>query len=960
MLNIALLGFILIGIFYKMDSLQFKRLSTLLGVFFIIFSLFGIVQPLGLHQLRRNLGAATKPVLAGLFGTYMGGNTPNATAFFEGVAKTYNSSVALLDDLHLIQDDWILASLLSTCFSIFLAVGAGMLGRSEFCGKAGGNIVQSGDNETQVEVVNEASSTTTYAVEEVESLGKSTQTPELSAYAVSNTVRTLQWSTTALSGDVLTSVSIADVFPLPVVRRIFADYRFARFDVEYTVSVTGNAAASGTLIGVVRPSKPLFPIQQVYGSSVITSPLAMAFALPHSLMQASANAVYKFRLPFWHFREMFTSVTPASYGSLNLITVHPLVVPPGSVNNVTLVIAARVVNLVVSEPARMLAQVGERKIEIERGDYLGMLEEMFRNAALPRNVLGDSVGKRGKMRQGKPAVKGGDAFDHARTFTSVAGSVLETLSPAFKVARNVFGFDKPSDTRNPAVGGVSAYQKLLNATNVVDVTKASIDSSVMTTIDKDASEMLCIDGDEMSLDFFKNRYQHVTSFPVNPTAQIGALMFRTPLMPHISADATVTSGPSGIARMAAFWRGSLKYRILFPVNMFKQGRFVVTVQYGAGTGDLPGVLGPAQLDVLANHNLVFDINNPDGFIDIDIPYRSVFSMLRIIHSIPATTGEGQHEYSLGSLAMYLQTPITTSNVVSTGTHITVLRAWGADMEFSEYGAAPSYTTQAIESIGSASSLQTYLNNSAVITNLRQLLMVPATYHVADLNTNCVNNSPLTIPLYPGFMVKHPAWSFCLANFAGCSGSLRFVVRTTTEVKVAIFPMLDSVSGPERNANELSSLMSIVAAPSHDIFASARGRTVMPTAGNDSTVCGPGVSNVPLHHVLMTGLVGGVNPEKVFETPCTLGGYRTNPTTAVTNAAFGGGPGLLGHRNIPWMVIQKTVAANVSHIVSVDIMAGDDFRFFWYNASGTRATFDTWRTNGVALLAPDADAIVGWQ
>jgi len=84
------------------------------------------------------------------------------------------------------------------------------------------------------------------------------------------------------------------------VARLFADYRFARFDIDVTLSFTGNPMASGTYLAAIMPEYNQIPNTcNVLGNNFTpTSWLRKLIALPHTLIQVNRNTAFRWRIPF--------------------------------------------------------------------------------------------------------------------------------------------------------------------------------------------------------------------------------------------------------------------------------------------------------------------------------------------------------------------------------------------------------------------------------------------------------------------------------------------------------------------------------------------------------------------------------------------------------------------------------------------------------------------------------------
>jgi hypothetical protein len=759
-------------------------------------------------------------------------------------------------------------------------------------------------------------------------------------------------------------------------KRLFIDRRFCKYDVRFTINVTGNKSATGLVACAVLPHPPIIPgsaIQQDTGLNPAWSNLFdRVLSSNHTIVDLSDDSVHYLDMPYMHYASYLSTFTYASqpaYASLEAIVLSPYLPATGQTTAINFEVYATLINIEHVETAPYVAQSLISFGGTETTNVVNTIENM-NDSTLPVNVSGDHI----------------------------SASVPMPV-----------GLDNAPDTRNNEGSFLRmAYQKLMSWRNVVDVHKASPAPQIVETFTKEFSDDIRVGTDEMSMDFFRGRWfsptPTFTNYSVSTSTATGARLFALPITPcpidaNYSAGGTIAGDFSlWMTGLFRYWSGSMKYRLLVASNMFKQGKILVCVNYGASVTTAPATLAPGAFDPRSVHHLIIDLANSDRIIDVDIPYKAIFEKLRT----PRTQGLGtaspiEAETSLGFIAAYVISPLQVSNNTASTVNVALLQAWGKDFNF--------YTPMQVPDVGWCSQAKLEIDGNVTLhkmnhmlepfSNLKQLAStLPSTIGTYMLPYTLLsdgkNVQPICIPIHPIFQCQDPLWSALTCMYSGMKGSYRAVLRfanvpTGISLRVQYFDSLiatktdNTFLDPTTGGNENYDL-TVLAGVMNSTLSASGGYTnalqmdYLPQLINPSytnTITGATTPG----YLVRNGLppIGEFivdpysQPEVIVEVPDPSPIYRTQQVRGIQPGNGGYPLGASGKyqpffdRNIGWLVISPldyhpNFGASESPImpdlgsVTVSFMAGDDFRAFWYNGGPTAMS-----TNQCSYVKPGATA-----
>jgi len=764
------------------------------------------------------------------------------------------------------------------------------------------------------------------------------------------------YNTSNVIGDSLAHIGSNISFTNNNIIRLFRDYRFCSFDQRFTINVTGNPQSSGLMLAAVRPIKQPVPtsyLAQAPGTTVPASLLLSTISLPHIIIDISVDGTYTIDMPYTHFNSSisafgYTASPPWAY--LEIIALTQLQVPSGTSTILNFQVYNSIMNLKHLETMHYLAQglfsFGEKHTVINNmgptisgnpitqglGSLLSQLSA-FRSAPLPSVIMGDSVSVEAKL---------------------------------------PFGLDNPSDTTNHESFLRKAYQKVCSSVNVLDVFRYSSDPSKMIAINSAMKKDLRIDSDEMDFEFYCNRWNFAGNFFTDVTTPIGTLLFSTPIIPN-----SYVAGGSSYQDLSTFyqyWRGTMKYRLLIASNKFKQSKILIAIHYGVPslTSITTGAIDPRSVP-----HIIIDTSNNDRYVDIEVPFKSVHEFLRLSTNRVNPIGlSPQGEFSLGTIAIYLVSSTAVGAGIPSTTNFVVFNAWSSDMRFYQDHNKRTTFAQSSLSAPGPTSISNRLGAMMYCKSLKELLLKPVFIgNYSCLQSNIANypNVPFVMPIHPTFLTNSAEWSFIMSMFAGAHGSLRVIVRYLTgsyPIRVTYLPYLN-VPGTVT----LTNYQSLTDAQSfnYNIPEYPYPDSTTPRIQTDQTT--QMISGAPVLQMTAIGanqeyiLDANSQPEAIVELPDSSIMFRTMPTTLLPpaysfNTTVGSYTPRLD-RNIPYLVISTTengpnpggipIANTPDAIFSLHVVAGDDFRAYWYNGGPTNSFYPTTLAGSTPI--PDIRSLV---
>jgi hypothetical protein len=820
-------------------------------------------------------------------------------------------------------------------------------------------------------------------------------------YGVSGLFKALTWNTTDAIDTNIGTLSFPDIYTHPIVKRLFSAYKFARFDIECTVNIVGNPSATGILYMVYIPRR-----NNTYLLTQVGIPVPAGFSNRqvasvnlHQRIDASVSKTTVMTIPFTYCREYLSSKhvtdltgSQPNWGSIAFTVYSPYLPPVGSPTSVTFDVYFRLTNIHVMQVTPLLAQSQPQEIL-----------DTIRNSNLPSNVTDDShiLDDRVARRhiRSTPSVAR-QTPDPSRTptetkaswYTRLANFVMPYLSPAGALVvgavRAVGGFDKPSDPRNPTTMSTTPFQKLNSAKTVLDVEVLSHNPTQIVSLDEVAADMMHMISDEMSFANFYNRPYFYAHTVLNNTSAKNSRFLEIPVNPcivNLSIPNFVTSKNASLQPLfknCVYWRGTMKYRISWPVCMFKTGRILANIQYGVLPSDIPNTIAPGLMDPRTTDSVIFDISSPEGFVDIIVPYKAIQSVSRTAY-FNYTSLEGSYNWQNYTesfpavVSFYLVSPIIVNSTVSSTTNFYIEMFMGEDMCFFNYSKS-AFSMQAEPALKSVeTSTVTLLNNKALITSIKDLLMIPVLYTTINIMNNAGSpfidpltseNLPIMLPINVGFIQTSSVWDWCIANYCSYIGSLRLVVRYYgSKILYIRYVLPNNATVPNTNAPYLTPLAADYPRYARTYTSIDRSQPkihesmLFPACSykNIPTAL-PGMTTPAVGHTNIKAVVSPLHPEKIIEIPDTSGSDIFNTVVPLTNTSLVGttyNPYL--DPKMPMLIIESLSKFDASDRIEVFLMAGDDFRFFHYNGNGSSVILPAYIENAVGTLpdflylAPDA-------
>jgi len=766
------------------------------------------------------------------------------------------------------------------------------------------------------------------------------------------------FASTNTAGDVLATISVGQIMQKNAVRRLFNDRRYARFDIRITVNVTGSPFSTGIILMGSIPRPPFLPgsvIQQDSSTApAYTYLLGRMLALNHIAADVSMDGVYKFDIPWTHqnsWASVFDFSTFVNYANIYVVAGTTYTPPEGQASSVNFEVYGELINVEHFETTSLVSQAlfqfgGQANTHIEQ-----KMNDV-NNSNLPIDVTGD----------------------HLDTKVDVP-----------------VGLDNPSRATNPAMSSLrNVYQKLISWRNVVDVFKFSATPADMSLFTAPLSKELRVEMDEMSMEFFRNRWVPATNlgtFAISTSTAVNTLLFQKRLDPvpfnsfnYANNFSTTTQGSFLTWLTSAFnyWRGSLKFRFLVASNKFIRGKLLIAINYGDVTA-LTGI-APGNLDPFSLPHLIVDLSNTDKDIEVHVPFKAVSELLRC--RSPNQQNSNDIEFAMGNLGVWLVSPLRVNSGAATTVSVLPLMALGDDLNF--YQEAPS------PRIGLVAQALLTPRDMTSVAHLRQTLMTPfcnikellaKPVPIGDFRFvqpfDDVPLEPLVIPIHPVMMANNPLWSMVCASYSGLRGGYRVVIRAlnlpaSSSLRIQYFPYLVPTQG------DASNTLPTTGGVKNFDFQATRATydsTILNPYGDQATI--PQMVNVGRQYpqALNTIPVGTVfsqasygmpciaeaildpysQPEVIIEVPDPSPMYRTQQNTLVpTGYVMSTATNVYNpfkDKNMGWLVIQpadNNQNTNPSdYVIQVSLMAADDTRAFWYNGGPTTLTPNSIRYNPTA-------------
>jgi hypothetical protein len=755
-------------------------------------------------------------------------------------------------------------------------------------------------------------------------------------------------------GDLICGVTNTTIASNNNYKRMFIDKRFASYDIRFTINVTGNPFVTGLIAFANIPNYQSIPTGPQDQDPIVIGPLygnklQRILAMDHILVDLSVDGVYTIDMPFTYYRSMiscFDYATRFPWAYLFGCVLTPLLPATGAPTTVNFEIYATLMNLKFVETAPYYSQGLFSWGETNNVTYK---LENIRDSTLPINVSGDSL------------------------------SASATVP---------FGFDNPSDTRNPTTVLQSVYQKIMSYVNVLNVFRVSTQPNCMELYDTARMEEMRLPEDEMALSFFNGKWagdqlytgdtdtslSALTAFAITPATATNSVLFWTYLSPsslsYVGADTTSAYKAdfrSVIVANASYWRGTLKYRICIAGNSFKRGKILVAINYCSSRNNylLSGPITTGELDPRSLPHIIIDLSSEDRYVDIEVPYKSINEITRTCafnHDIGEVLPS--EDFCIGQLIVALVSPLQVSNGTASTINLTLLSSYGEDMTFftKPMTSRSGPVTEAKLMPASLSPTSSYSVASIPrLTSLKELLFNPVHYGTFTIPFTTANSSDVTaVPISNAFLVNSPEWSAIMSMYCGSKGSLRVVARLVNSsvgpIQLRAMPYMHYDTDPFTT----DSLTDVGSYYTNLGFYKGLTGFKLPTTVYKNPGTYPNrlaTSTNSYSHCIIDELN---QPEAIVEFPDMSAMYKTQPSKLLPTGYFAGvspAYNIFRDRNVSWLLmnaIDQPITAsppnpNVAATIALYIVAGDDYRHFWYNGGPTTYGANVAATAGLVAL-----------
>lgn len=428
-------------------------------------------------------------------------------------------------------------------------------------------------------------------------------------YNLFSQVGTFNWSTTSTTlGGLLYSVPIRNlVLAHPRFKFLRSLWTFYRFGVRIVIQPTPNSQANGAIICSVTPS-----------TGIPQNSLSCFGVVPHGFMQAASNDHLMFELPeigvsHWYnfFYDTSTTLHEFSPWLLNVHLFQPLLVPTGTATTLQFTLHMQLTNIHAKWPQA----IGLSTQGLFSSVTNNITIEQMRDSTLPMNMVGDT----------------------------------NTVSiPAF-------GFDKPTDNRNPDWMMRRTYQPMLHSKGVVH-------AYTLNFTGKAIEPALWKGQDEMSIGFLLSRPQYLGFMTLSATSASASLLGTITLGPQPFNTSATTynflSMLSGSSLGLEF--EEIVVRFYIPKTPYLSGKLVFVVTAGLTP---PATLTTGNFNMLTAPTFVIDLSSTEYVHEFKIPW-CIYSEYMVNNQY---ANIGDVIYPIGSV--YVMTPVTTTT--NSTTNITI-------------------------------------------------------------------------------------------------------------------------------------------------------------------------------------------------------------------------------------------------------------------------------------------------
>lgn len=563
-----------------------------------------------------------------------------------------------------------------------------------------------------------------------------------------STLPSFVYSTTSAVGTNLYPSNLEAVISTKNFGRLLSKYKYMSFDLCYTFNVPAAEFATGAFI-ICSVAKHPNNLEPSLTNPIVTLQAA-SMADNAVLVDVSRGGVFSIIVPFTPDRLFTRNFNGTkSIDSWFVTYVIPLVSyssPPGANSSIDIIPTVKVINFksydrpILSSQA--LFSFGEKHVT-------NITMSNLRDATLPMNAYGD----------------------------------------ALTVAPHLSGFDSASYTSNPPSMLSRIFQKFWYTKNVVDTLKMENDASPLVLFTKKEKKLLRIKADPMTINYLKNRFVHVSTSSIATSTTSGSVLYSSLVtcFPVIASPVNdnftntlppnVSVTPLHIATHAISWRGSIKYRFKVIGNKYLKAKLLIAFLPGEFTAPTSS-FGTGQMDPRSVTNIIYD-TSVDEFVDFEIPFTSHLNALYTGFSdavVPFKNPVSNNLYSMGTIAVYLQTRIITSNNASSSLSLSVFYAWGDDFKlFNSSVKSGNYLSQVAVTRCEATPPQLFSSCFAEVRSIKDLLLIPRRIKVGSVIGAANKLNYYYTPISPLVLASDAIWNYVRTNFLDYVGGFRVII-----------------------------------------------------------------------------------------------------------------------------------------------------------------------------------------
>jgi len=774
--------------------------------------------------------------------------------------------------------------------------------------------------------------------------------------------------TTQAPGALVGTLAWSNVVNDNNIKRLFTTYKYARFDLEVTMANVGNVMNTGHMIAAARPAPCQVPSSYPWSvpSSVAYSPVSALdslVSLDHCLINASKRATYKMTIKYSHFAEWITAynyTTIPNWGHVIVAAFSSLTAATGACADCRLTCYISLKNIEVNEKMSYLSQTEARPVECEvivpRRSFLR--RSFHRVAQSLFSIFGD-----------KNTSYNISGINDSTLPVNVTGDAMSN-----DVSAQIMPFDDPAYTANKL--NIADYWQKFSFRGMIDAFRFSRDTRNLETVTESALVEMRQVPDEMLVSNLMSRWTLNEQFVVNAATTTGSLQYISPGAPLYTSSAqtapplTKTTGPNEVAAFAQYWRGDIEYKIVLSSNTFASAQLICCFFYGIfPTDPTLGNITTGKLDPRSVPHAIIDLGESGEQVFLKVPYKSPYANGLRVNTDFATVPASELN-CMGTFCVYLSSPVCTNVAASGSVTVTVLQRSASDMLLLNPVPAGSMYAQADGCLDLSSGSPVVghrLHQMALLLSLKQLLSVPTflgSYTMSPDNSTG-NYDPVILPIHPAFLRNSPAWSYALSCFAGMKGSLRVVVRHVSTISststaydsvfvIRSFPrcpfqkrvgtLSQGGYGFYRNTfladGESDACIGLTRTPQGWYLPVTTLSYVQTASGTPSNYT-TGISDF-----MQCFMDTNRTRERVVEMPSSSYMFTTDPvfmypmnyTPSITSVPNSQGtvstPGsysIESDANLPWICVAPAdnVGGGPQYTIQLQVMAGDDFRFFNY-------------------------------